>query len=183
MNRLVPILQNVPGFISDLPSYNVPIPFLWLAEQIGDKLFNGDELAGIQENPEIMDTLGSAFFPVWPTEAWRQVPYGWQEGEFLGGSEWFTMFLTDETGQQGITVPQNTEISDFVGAWSGDPLNAQLVVLDPLKRALLHFSPTHCGPPSWNTCSPGKCGNPCELTALSDAKWGEVKTCRCLHGK
>ena len=183
MNRLVPILQNVPGFISDLPSYTEPIPFFWLAEQIGDKLFSGDELAGIQENLETMDALGNAFFPVWPTEAWRQAQYGWQVDESLRESEWFTMFLTDETGQQGITVPQTTGISDFVGAWSGDPLNAQLVVIDPLKRALIHFSPTHCGPPSWDKCSPGKCGNRCELTTLSDAKWGEVKTCRCLHGK
>jgi hypothetical protein len=130
-----------------------------------------------------MDALTGAYLPIITTESWRQTLNGWQEGEPLQDSEWFTLFIADMTGQQGITVPQSTESSDLVAAWSGNPHKADLVVFEPKQSLLLHFAVNHCAPPSWNTCGSGRCGNPCQLTTLSDVKWGEVKTCRCPHNR
>jgi hypothetical protein len=183
VNRLVPILLYQPGLLTAQHDFSDRIPFLWLAELLGDKLLNGEEAYALRENDETMATLDGAFLPMFARESWYRPSDEWQVGEPLGDSEWFSLFITDETGQRGVTIPQNNDETDLVAAWSGDPEYAGLVTFDPRQSQLVHFSQAHCAPPSWNRCGAGKCGNPCELTTLSDIKWGEIKTCRCPHGR
>jgi hypothetical protein len=179
MNRLVKALLAEPSVVDRTTRAGRQVPFTLLRAALGDTLFSASEWESVTRNGDISQVLSNAYLPVISASDWETAIRLAEDVSSTDEPEWWTVMIPSETGNAGLTAPQNSADDEVIALFTGPLSNAQTIAYDPSFGSLVRAPTGHCSPPSWGKCTGGRCGR-CKARLVWDpATRTKGIRCRC----
>jgi len=176
MNRLVDaLLAN--SEIVDLAARGEMAHFDLLVEALGDRLLSMPERELINRDDDLSQRLRAGYLPSITAQDWDGA-LRLTEGEEMAVG-WWTVMIAATTGTIGLTMPQDSSVTQLVALFTGPAPDAVVIAYNPVLGRFADLPPSaHCMAGPDGKCR-GTCGE-CRSNRVLD-KTGRGIICSCPH--